>query len=162
MSFDKKRVLTFVTADKAKKGRAGWVSNEIDRLEVSVKQDPPSILTSDGGDTHHPDYPFSIEGGAYRYFYPTPIRARRLNSILLEGDVSEIPEKGRFRLISDVTIIDAHCPESMPFNLVVGAEVRIVGKLFSNMEDHGKYILAEHIEGKNLFDEEDEDEGQED
>jgi hypothetical protein len=69
MEFDKSKILTVVTADKAKKGMCGWVSNHPKLLESYVKQQKPDIL---GDVVPESTYPFSDGSAFYSLFYPVP------------------------------------------------------------------------------------------
>lgn len=71
MEFDKSKILTAVTADQAKVGDMGWITDTLAGIRTRVERgDAPKELT----DVLPADYThrFKVEGNAHNLFYPAP------------------------------------------------------------------------------------------
>jgi hypothetical protein len=73
MEFDKRKVLTVVTADQAKAGYKGWFADVLTDLESRANNDAPDFIKNIdlSGKTRYP-FKSALIGGDWSLFYPDP------------------------------------------------------------------------------------------
>lgn len=84
MRFEKKKVLTAITADEAVKGTEGWFANSLAHMEEVVESCAPttklkSVLSDDCMCRFYSTYNDAWDADAWAFFYPVEDSERMLS-----------------------------------------------------------------------------------